>query len=187
MGIDYGMGQTNIDKTTGIRFGVIHQNAVLQTWADSSEPEYGEPTCPKCGHEAVDYQLADLDETWEDNGGDYACPYCRYAFDSDEAFGDEALAYILDDGEYKAQSNDYGDIFITHSPYYTRADFCSPCAPGACHLETRGEVKTYCFGPDWFDCWQEGQETGEYCGEKTSCPYPVYRVDNDECIYTPKD
>jgi hypothetical protein len=27
-------------------------------------------------------------------------------------------------------------------------------------------------GPDWF--------------EEGKCPYPVYRVDNDECIYTPK-
>jgi transposase-like protein len=174
MSIDYGMGQTNIDHATGIRYGVISQNMVLQSWADSSEFDYGAPTCPKCGEEAIDYQTAYVDETWEDNGQDYACPDCRYTFDSDEAYSDEPLAYVLDDGKYKAEQDSYGDIFVTLSPYYTRADFCSPCAPGACHLEnptSKGE-KAYCFGPDWFD--------------DTPCPYPVYRVDNDECIYKPE-
>ncbi len=41
-GIDYSMGTANIDKITGIHFGVISQNEVLQTWADFSEPYYGE-------------------------------------------------------------------------------------------------------------------------------------------------
>ena len=41
-GIDYGRGQTNIDHKTGIRYGVISQNEVLQAWCDSSEPYYGE-------------------------------------------------------------------------------------------------------------------------------------------------
>ena len=41
-GIDYGRGLTNIDTETGIRYGVISQNEVLQAWADSSEPDYGE-------------------------------------------------------------------------------------------------------------------------------------------------
>ena len=27
-GIDYGMGQSNVDKETGIRYGVIHQNKI---------------------------------------------------------------------------------------------------------------------------------------------------------------
>ena len=42
-GIDYGMGTSNIDHNTGIRYGVISQNEVLQAWADSSEPDYGMP------------------------------------------------------------------------------------------------------------------------------------------------
>jgi hypothetical protein len=41
-GIDYGMGLTNVDLKNGIRYGVISQNEVLQVWADSSEPYYGE-------------------------------------------------------------------------------------------------------------------------------------------------
>lgn len=175
-GIDYGLGQTNIDLETGIRYGVIHQNAVLQAWCDSSEGDYGDPSCPLCGNEAIDINhpdvpvLDDDPDEWECNGRDFACLDCKCAFDSSEAFGDEPLGFTLDDGEYKAQSDDYGDIFILESPYYTRAQFCSPCAPGACHLENPcddGE-KAYCFGHDWFD---EGV-----------APYPVFRVDNNEPV-----
>ena len=42
-GIDYGMGLTNIDLKTGIRYGVINQNRVLQAWAEESEPVFPEP------------------------------------------------------------------------------------------------------------------------------------------------
>mgnify|MGYP000223845084 CR=1 FL=1 len=46
-GIDYGMGQSNIDVDNGIRYGVIHQNEVGQAWFDESEPIYFYH-CPKC-------------------------------------------------------------------------------------------------------------------------------------------
>jgi hypothetical protein len=180
-GIDYGLGQTNIDKATGIRFGVINQNEVLQAWADSSEPDYGEPHCPECGNEAVDSSSDALDddgkpidrEDYERNRGacgDYACDSCRKLFDGDYAFGDEPLGFTLDDGEYLAEAGSDGDIFIIRSPYYTRAAFCSPCAPGACYLTspTDDGEKAYCFGADWFD------------DEKA--PYPVYRVSDDSLV-----
>lgn len=204
-GIDYGMGTTNVDPKTGIRYGVISQNDVLQSWADSSEPDYSDPTCPKCGNPAIDLNgddvpddVPDLDDSpdgWEDNGRDYACPHCRYAFDSDEVYGDEAIGFDLDDGEYVAhQGGDDCDIFILKSPYFTYAQYCSPCAPGACYLRSPVDSngpKAYCFAPDWFDYWDDEtghgpQPTGEYCGEKTSCPYPVYRVSDGECVFTPK-
>lgn len=172
-GFDYGMGQTNIDHENGIRFGVIPQHEVLQAWADSSEPEYGDPHCPKCGNECE--LTEDIDEDCEDyevargSCGDYSCESCRYSFDGDEAFGDEALSYSLDDHEYKATCGEV-DIFILRSPYYTRAEYCSPCAPGACYLLNHDEAgdKAYCFGHDWFD---EGR-----------APYPVYSVATNELI-----
>lgn len=222
-GIDYGYGTTNIDKETGIRFGVINQNAVLQAWADSSEADYGEPHCPKCGNEAVagdsDISQEVIDEYndehridavypsdevfvasvedssrddlgWEYSHGslgDYACDDCRYLFDADQAFGDEANGYYVgvddDNGKLIPDSDGYlatsydsqGDIFILKSPYYTRAAFCSPCAPGACYLKSPDSDgdKAYCFGVDWFD-------------SEFPCPYPIYRVDNDELVYTPE-
>jgi hypothetical protein len=188
-GIDYGLGQTNIDKETGIRFGVIHANEVCQAWSDSSESEYGEPSCPKCGNEAVAsdapipedeiQEEGDEDKARDELGykslhgvcGDYACDSCRILFDGDEAYGCESIAFNLDDGEYKAtQGGDDCDIFILKSPYYTRAEFCSPCAPGACYLvnHTADGERAYCFGHDWF--------------EDGVAPYPVFRVDDDSLV-----
>lgn len=48
MSIDYGMGRTNIDRVTGIRFGVISQNSIMQAWADCSQGVYPCATC-ECG------------------------------------------------------------------------------------------------------------------------------------------
>jgi hypothetical protein len=182
MGIDYGMGTTNIDKATGIRYGVIPANDVCQSWADSSEADYGPPYCPKCGNSAVDCCDVNDDENalqnippmeeWKHNAhecADYACEQCEYVFGSESAFGEEAIAWTLDDGEYMAsQSGADHDIFVLKSPYYTRGPFCSPCAPGAVYLRDgseEGQAKAYCFDHSWFD---EGR-----------APYPVYRVSDD--------
>lgn len=137
MGIDYGAGTVNVDKKTGIRYGVISQNKVLQVWADSSEPYYGE------------------EKDWEkdENGEPFLDDYA------------EPLSFILDNGEYRAESNDSGDIFITKSPYYTLCAFCSPCAPGAGYIMSerpKGGIRAYCFGHDWF--------------EGGKAPYTVYDV-----------
>jgi len=186
IGIDYGLGTTNIDRANGIRYGVIPMNA-LSEWAhESFEADYGEPSCPKCGNEAED----DLDTITDREGleehdfeplrergctADYYCVSCRVYIPSDDAFGEEPCGWdCTEDGYTAHQSHDDSDVFITKSPYYTRAAFCSPCAPGACHLESPHDdgEKTYCFGPDWFD-------------KESPCPYPVYRVDNNELIYSP--
>lgn len=175
MGIDYGMGTTNIDHKTGIRFGVINQNEVLQAWADSSEPNYGEPSCPECGNPVIPWD-EEKHEKYPRNfrSADYACEDCEKAWESGETFGDEPAGYVLDDGEYEASSDSYGDVFITKSPYYTRCGFCSPCAPGAGYLTSEGEdCKAYCFSHDWFD---DGK-----------APYKVYRVSDDSEVMSDED
>lgn len=179
-GIDYGLGQTNVDKTTGIHFGVIPHHDVCQSWADASEPDYGPPTCPKCGNQAD--KLSAFGETfasgipddYETGLGfvDYVCVDCKYVFDASEAFGDDPLAFTyIEDGYSCEQNGGDSDIFVTKSPYYTHAQFCSPCAPGACYLlsstDTSGP-RTYCFGHDWF--------------EGGSAPYPVYSVETGELV-----
>lgn len=169
-GIDYGHGTTNLDKSTGIRYGVIPVNDVLQAWCDSSESDYGPPRCPECGQEAVQFDEDEHDGYASRRSGEreYVCESCEKAFGPDEAYGDTPLSNNLDDGEYAASQNgESPDIFIVKSPYYTRAAFCSPCAPGACYLTSPcddGE-KAYCFGHDWFD------------GGKA--PYRVFRVSDD--------
>lgn len=167
MGIDYGNGRTNIDHDTDIRYGVIPACDVCQTWSDASEAEYPEPE-------------PQYDEDGEEIEPDMYC---------DD--GCEPIAFNLDDGEYKAsQTRDDGDIFILKSPYYTYAPFCSPCAPGACYLrngDTDGDAKAYCFAPDWFDCYSDDEATGMYDDQRTACPYPVYRISDNVCIFTPKN
>lgn len=159
LGIDYGMGKTNIDTETGIRFGVIHQNEVLQAWADSSEP-IDSNTCPYCGNEPKSgnsiYEMK-------------RCPTCYKALKEQDFDFSEPVGYKLEDGEYIAsQSGDDGDIFIIKSPYYTKCQFCSPCAPGAGYIMQSVEdgVKAYCFGHDWF--------------EEEKAPYKVYSVETNE-------
>jgi hypothetical protein len=161
-GTDYGHGTTNVDPSSGIRYGVIPAHAIGQAWYDDAEPEYGPPSCPKCGNDDVPAQR-DPSNCCRD----YYCLPCNYPFDSDEAYGDEPLAWSYDgQGIQAQQSGDDPDVWILKSPFYTHAQFCSPCAPGACHLETpvdTGGPRCYCLPADWFD-------------DDNPCPYPVYRV-----------
>jgi len=161
-GIDYGCGQANYDTKNNIRYGVISINEVLQAWADSAEPHYIY-TCPYCG--------ADLKKGIDAK----RCPACYKKIDSDYDFDMlEPVSWFLDDGEYMAeQRQDDPDIFIVKSPYYTYAQFCSPCAPGACYLLSPLDHKAdnnrcYCFGHDFF--------------ESGKAPYKVYSVETGEEI-----
>ncbi len=170
-GIDYGMGQTNIDKSNGIRFGVLPMHAIYQAWCDSAEADYGEPTCGECGNDLVEYDDDKHGDYPEIRGcSDYACESCERVVESQDAYGDEPNGWHVDDGEYKAWQDSHGDVMVCASPYYTRAEFCSPCAPGACYLLNADEdgERAYCFGHDWF----EGGRS----------PYPVYRVTDDTLV-----
>ena len=165
-GVNYSGGSiVNIDLETGIRYGVIPQNACVQAWADSSEPEYPEPECPECGAGIPE----DADEEWVCKCGEKIS--MDYFYDCAEP-----LAYVLDDGEYVATCGDGIDIFVIKSPYFTYAQYCSPCAPGACYLLNPCEPETgdraYCLGADWFE------------DEDGGVPYPIYSVATGELVET---
>ncbi len=172
-GIDYGLGRTNIDRETGIRFGVISQHS-LSCWAiEDFEADYGEPSCGECGSDAVEYEDEKHGEYDHERGcSDYACEDCERVFDSSDAYGEEARGYTLD-GEYQATMGTDGDVFLLKSPYYTHAQFCSPCAPGACHLDNPCDdgARAYAFGHDMF--------------EGKTAPYPVYDVKTGEIVPPP--
>ena len=160
MGIDYGNGKTNIDMKTKIRYGVIPYHDVLQAWCDSSEPVYSN-CCPICGNEP---------KSGNDIHNMLRCPSCYKKLDDAAFIDDEAIGYKIDDGEYQAsQAIDDCDIFITKSPYYKLCDFCSPCAPGAGYLRNDGDVKAYCFGPDFF--------------EDGIPPYTIYNVSDNSVVF----
>jgi hypothetical protein len=157
-GIDYGFGRTNIDTETGIRFGVIPIHDVTQAWCDSSEAHYAD-VCPACG--------AELDEQTE------VCE-CGQEI-NDDCYDAEPDVFFVDaDGLRAYQSADSTDIFIEESPYFTYAQFCSPCAPGACHLrnpldEPHPDNRAFCFGHDWFE---DGQAPYQVYSVKTGKPVP---------------
>ncbi len=172
MGIDYGMGKTNIDTTNGIRYGVISMNA-LAHWAwEDFESDYGDPTCPECGNDALSEYDDDKHGQYPEHNGcdDYACEHCELLLDSSDVYGDETIGHNLDSDGYKGFVDSYNDVMLVRSPYFTRADFCSPCAPGAGHLENYNPngVKTYCLGHDWF--------------EERVAPYPVYSVETGAIV-----
>ena len=177
-GYDYGLGVTNIDTETGIRFGVICSHDISLAWDDTAEAVYGDPTCPQCGNPAQDIDCAPEDyrnlDDWTVQGNDRCCPECKFIFSEDCAYPDIPLEWVINEDEYQAVSvGDDPDIFLCKSPYYTHAQFCSPCAPGACHLghPTPDGEKTYCFGHDWF--------------ENEVAPYPVYRVSDNQLVPPP--
>ena len=168
-GINYAGSNSNAnkDKKNNIRYGVINQNKVGNAWFDESEPYYGDLdlVCPNCDHS----YLALIEYT--------DCPECDSPNECDCI---EPVSFFVDDKEYSAECScdDSMDIFIQKSPYFTYAQFCSPCAPGACHLENpldhkEDNNKAYCLGHDWF--------------ESGKAPYPVYSVKTGQLIEPGKE
>ena len=85
----------------------------------------------------------------------------------------EPISFFFEDEEYYAECGEDGDIFVMKSPYFTYAQFCSPCAPGAVHLENPlsepdPNNKGFCLGHKWF--------------EEEVAPYPVYSVKTGELV-----
>lgn len=156
-GIDYGMGLTNIDPKTGIRFGVVHQNKMGDGFFESVASEYFQG-CPNCGTELSDEQRDKLEAKMKTINGRLKgkCPHCNDYISPDDIHGEEPIGqYIKQDG-IEASIDSLGDIFITKSPFYTRGTFCSPCAPGAVSIgpdyQTTNEnhPRAYCFPDSWY-------------------------------------
>jgi hypothetical protein len=86
----------------------------------------------------------------------------------DECFPESPICHdYIQEGYKLRQGADDSDIFVLESPFFTFAQFCSPCAPGACYLrnpldEPSEDNKCYCLGHDWF--------------EDKKAPYQVYSV-----------
>jgi hypothetical protein len=197
MGFDYGRGLTNIDRATGIRFGVLPQSDLGEWSHELLELVYGKPHCPKCGDNAQGIAGAeqDFDElhlgeadkdgeplelqplnTW--SCADYGCAKCGHYFGTDEASGtDEPIGvqYVDDGYRVYGDAGSYAssdDLFVELSPYFTFAPFCSPCAPGAVYLRNAGasgDARGYCFGHEWFS--------------SGVAPYPVFDVATGAEVY----
>ncbi len=158
-GIDYGFGKTNIDLENSVRYGIMPQNEVLQAWCDDSEAHYIY-MCSECGTDIKESLLSEK------------CPQCKHEFDHDEWDMIEPASFSYDsEGCIMQQSQDDSDIFIIKSKYFTYAQFCSPCAPGAGYLmsplDHKSDInKTYCLDHSWF--------------ESGRAPYKVYSIETGE-------
>lgn len=176
-GLDYsGPGATcNRNLETGIRYGIIPANDIGQAWYDSAEPDYGEATCPKCGNavKSAKGEYARYEHA-KHECADYVCHHCKYVFGNESAYPDEPIGGQNYEGDgYKLHEDSSGDLWVFDSPYFTYAQFCSPCAPGACYLlnalESPNDAnRAYCLGHDWF--------------EDSQAPYPVYSVETGELV-----
>jgi DNA-directed RNA polymerase subunit RPC12/RpoP len=174
-GIDYsGPGSTdNRDTETGIRYGIIPLHALGEVF-DDFESVYT-ARCPHCGEDIPeDFHFESRDVKVP--GGHLRsmfvadCTECGKTIREDDQYGDEPDAQVCENGIVTAHIDSSNDVWFTKSLYFTRASFCSPCAPGACHLNTPcddGE-RCYCPGHDWF----EGGEA----------PFPVYSVETGERV-----
>lgn len=83
-GTDYSSGQSNFDRDTGIRYGVIPAND-LPFWYDEAESDYGAALCPECGNVAVEDVEDDSDyKPLHKHGAvaDWYCTDCEVFFDS---------------------------------------------------------------------------------------------------------
>lgn len=187
-GIDYSGGTANYDAETGIHYGVIPMNALTEWAWEELESDYGDAHCPKCGNNAVagDSELDELADP-ECVGltrnelnykvlhyacGDFACDTCRLLFDDEDAYGDEPCGHTLDrDGYTGFVGSDGIDLMLVKSDYFTHAQYCSPCAPGACYLlnpTDRSGPRAYCLSHNWF--------------EGGKAPYPVWRVSDGSLV-----
>jgi hypothetical protein len=163
-GIDYGLGNSNINPKTGIRYGVISQNSLdPEVLWDAVDEKYV-PRCPACGEEMGE------DPNWVQlsDGEGEQCPGCGELVRDGDQWGDEPDERVID-GEYKGFVSQGGDVWLIESPYYTNAQFCSPCAPGAGHLDNPCDdgPRTYCWGHEWFE---------------TRAPYVVRKVDGGDVV-----
>lgn len=178
-----GMAQTNLDHSNGIRYGVISMHDVAQAWADCSEADYGKPTCPQCGKEASctvldggasSGNIDDYEQYTNHGCADHYCTHCKITFDSEYAFGGEPIGWNYSGDGYALVDCLDSDIMVLKSPFYTYAEYCSPCVPGAGNLNQAGDkqsggAQSYCLGHDWF--------------EDGKAPYPVYCIGtNDEIV-----
>ena len=161
-GIDYSLGRSNRNES-GFCFGVISQNSVASWIFDYQEFDFGTPqeaiACPECGKEYTA-------KAW---GETISCE-CGESFDADLRDFAEPVGWSAEFDGYRLCDCLQNDIFVLQSPYFTHAQFCSRCVPGAGNLDSPCESgpKTLCLGHDFF--------------ESGVAPYPVFSVDTGELV-----
>lgn len=215
---------TNRDPSTGIRYGVISQNsldpyALSDLWDQARDLSYeaavedakhriilaldGENPRTALGLVLRDFlrgeravELGDfifeLDDDPRHINREAAWEIVEQDFNDSYECDQRDWLYELDD--YRVENCLISDVIVLKSPYYTFAQFCSPCVPGAANLNSpyngsdvpseedskrwetfkyfaenvHGFPKAYCFDHDWF--------------ENNQAPYPVFSVETGKIV-----
>lgn len=146
-GIDYSRGISNCDLATGIRYGVISQNSVSpdaiedifthgedKAWERAKEEALREARMKARADAAAKGE--DPDEAEEDVDEDRISDELGMSWET--SLGN----YLYERDGYKLTGCLDNDLFVLRSPYYTFAQFCSPCVPGAANLDSPFEPAT---------------------------------------------
>lgn len=178
-GIDYsGPGSTvNRDAETGIRYGMISQNSLNGDALNdiySNGEDLGFLSAKEDLTASLKQAILSAAADHGDLSEDAAERMAGEIIDSDDfqwADSDESGPYLYEDNGLKVQTTSHNELWVFKSPFYTKAQFCSPCVPGAGNLDTFCEngPKTYCLGTDWF--------------EEGKAPYNIWSVETDELVY----
>ena len=183
-GIDYGLGKSNIDQSTGIRYGVIPSRAIdqysLEELCDlGTDTDYEDYR--KSVRDAIDEALSSALDCYIARQKSIQAIVDAAVDEAEEHLGDnyeqtgDNQRFTYEGEGIKLEHHSDGDLFITASPFYTHAQFCSPCAPGAGYLlnPCPDGPKTYCLPPSFF--------------EGDLPPYPVYKVSNGSLVHAGKN
>ena len=175
-GIDYsGPGSTvNRDSETGIRYGMISQNSLNQ---DAAAEVYYNGS--DLGFEENKENLkkaisAAIQSAAEEHGASVNDPdeAAQEIVDNVEWQDSESGPFMLEADGVKVQTTSNNELWVFKSPFYTKAQFCSPCVPGAGNLDCfcSDGPKTYCLPVDWF--------------ENEIAPYDIWSVETDELVWS---
>lgn len=207
-GINYaGHTNANRDAQTLIRYGVIHSNAINPD-AFSDIQDNGTDEDYAAFVSEIKSRIRSAIESFmpssriEDN--------VESAFEaiSDEIDYDssgDCTRYSYNKDGYELQTMSDGDIFISKSKFFTYAQFCSPCAPGACYLLNPLEHEEFTVtendvieGNNVHPDTNERLPVGTYSAKPSNdnraycfghdwfedgvAPYPVYSVETGELV-----
>lgn len=174
-GIDYSLGKSNYDPKTGIHYGMISQHYVMPEALDDvfNGRDLGLEQAESDLKDKLRRALSDYFSDYKHDGKASRLDQAvDDAFDALDGWADnlEPSGPYLYESEETIRTAENGELWILKSPFYTHAQFCSPCVPGAGNLDSPcpSGPKTYCLSHDWFD--------------GGIAPYPVFSVATGEEI-----
>lgn len=165
-GIDYSLGKSNFDPKTKARYGLLSMNSAASWLLGEMQPDYGS---------SIDVFCEECSNSWivEDISCDVTCSQCGHEMpDYFEEF-DPVAWYYQDKEVFCGHSQESTELWVYRSEYFTYAQFCSPCMPGACNLDSPLDHRApnnrcYCLPHEFF--------------EEGIAPYPVFSVKTGKIV-----